>query len=70
MLIERTKKESRVFNLDDPHDLADYNETIDSPAVRVLDKKWIQHTEVEASGRDRTETKENHIYLEWETCSL
>ena len=30
----------------------------------------IKHTEVEQSGRDRTEIVENHIYLEWETCSL
>jgi hypothetical protein len=38
--------------------------------VRVLEKKWIKHTEVEQSGKDRTEVTENHIYLEWETCSL
>ena len=70
MLIERTKKQSRVFNLNDRDEEEAYNEIIDDPAVRILEKRMIKHTEVEQSGRDRTETTENHILLEWETCSL
>lgn len=70
MLIQKSKIESRVFNLDDASDNTEYNAIIDNPAVRILEKKWIQHTEVEQMGKDRTETKEQHVYLEWETCSL
>lgn len=70
MLIQKAKVESRVFNLDDVGDNNAYNDVLDNPAVRVLEKKWIKHTEVEQSGKDRTEVTENHIYLEWETCSL
>jgi hypothetical protein len=70
VLIERAKKESRVFNLDDPDDMNAYNEVIDNPAVRILEKKFIQHTETERSGRDMTETKEVHLFVEWETVCL
>jgi hypothetical protein len=70
MLIERSTIQARVFNLDDVGDHNEYNSIINDPAIRILDKKWIDHTEVEAEGRNRSETKENHIYLEWETCSL
>ena len=70
MLIEKVKTEAKVFNLDDTADLQEYNDLLSNPAIRVLDKKWIDHTEVHAEGRERTEIKENHIYVEWETCSL
>lgn len=70
MLIEKAHKESRKFNLDDPDDVQAYNMIIDNPAVRILEKKYIQHTESESEGRSRTETKEVHMYVEWETCSL
>ena len=70
MLIQKSKVESRVFNLDRATDLVEYNAIIDDPAVRILDRKWIQHTESETMGRDRTEVKEQHLYVEWETCSL
>lgn len=70
MLIEKVRKEAKKFNLDDPDDILEYTHIISDPAVRILEKKYIQHTEVEAEGRSRTETKEVHMYVEWETCSL
>ena len=70
MLIQKTKVESRVFNLDDANENSEYNEIIDNPAVRILERKFIAHTEVEQMGKDRTEIKEQHLYVEWETCSL
>lgn len=70
MLIERSVVESRTFNLDAAGDLEEYNELLDDPAVRVLHKKFIDHTEVEQEGRMRTEVKEMHIYVEWERCTL
>lgn len=70
MLIERSSKQARIFNLDLNDDLLAYNEVISDPATRILEKKYIAHTEIDQSGRDRTETKETHILLEWETCSL
>lgn len=70
MLIQKSTIEARVFNLDDAADCAAYNQVINNPSVRILEKKFIAHTEVEQMGKDRTEVKENHIHLEWETCSL
>ena len=70
MLIERSKREARVFNLNDRDEEEAYNQIINDPAVNILEKRLIKHTETEQSGRDRTETTENHIMLEWETCSL
>jgi hypothetical protein len=70
VLIEKAKVESRVFNLNDHQENLEYNQVLDNPAVKVLDKRFIKHTEVEQMGKDRTEVTENHIYLEWETCSL
>lgn len=70
MLIEKTKKESRIFNLDLESDQNEYNGILNNPGMRVLGTKWIDHTEVEVEGRSRSEVKENHIYVEWETCSL
>lgn len=70
MLIQKSRIESRVFNLNDHGENDEYNAVLDNPAIKVLEKKMIKHTEVEQQGRDRTEVVENHIYLEWETCSL
>jgi hypothetical protein len=70
MLIQKSRVQSRVFNLNDHEENEAFNEVIDNPAVRVLDKRMIKHTEIEQEGRSRTETVENHMYLEWETCSL
>lgn len=70
MLIQKTRVESRVFNLNEPQENVEYNEVLDNPANKVLEKRFIKHTEVEAEGRSRTEVTENHVYLEWETCSL
>lgn len=70
MLIEKTKTESRTFNLDDPEDLADWNAILDNPAIRVTEKKLFNHTETMQEGRERTETKDQRIYAEWEVCSL
>ena len=70
MYIERARVQTQVFNLDDNEDLRRWEEILSDPAVRVLNKKFINHTESETSGRDRTETKEVHLYVEWEECSL
>lgn len=70
MLIQKSKIQARVFNLNDHRENEEYNAVLNDPTVRILDKKVIKHTEVEAEGRSRTEVTENHVYLEWETCSL
>jgi len=70
MLIEKAKIESRIFNLDNESDQSEYNALIDNPGVRILDKRWIDHNEVHVEGRERTEVKEPHLYVEWEECSL
>lgn len=70
MLIEKAKVQSRVFNLDLETDIDEWSALLDDPSVRVLFKKFIQHTETEQFGKDKTEVKEVHLYVEWETCSL
>lgn len=70
MWIERSTVEARVFNLNDASENAEYNDLLSDPAVKILEERWIKHTEVEVEGRSRTETTENHIFVKWETCSL
>lgn len=70
MMIERTKRESRTFNLDDATELAAWNALLDDPSVRIVQQKIFNHSETEQEGRDRFETKDQRIYAEWEVCSL
>ena len=69
-MIERTKLESRTFNLDNPDELQAWNDLLDNPAVRIIEKKIFNHSEATQEGRERTETKDQRIYAEWEVCSL
>jgi hypothetical protein len=70
MFIERVTKHARTFDTEDVQDNKDYCAVLNDPAVRVLVKRFIKHTEVEAQGRDRTEQTRDYVYMEWEECSL
>lgn len=70
MLIERSTINARRFNLSDADSVREYNDVINDPSTRVLDKKFINHTESVSEGDSFTETKEVHVFLEWEVVCL
>jgi hypothetical protein len=70
MLIEKTDARARVFNLNDATENGEYNDLLSDPAIKILEERWIKHTESTQEGRNRTEVTENHIFVKWERCSL
>lgn len=70
MLIERAALRSRTFNLDDRDQLADWNELLGDPSIRIVTKKFFNHTETSDDGDSHIEIKDQRVYAEWETCSL
>jgi len=70
MLIEKTVRSIRRFDLNNASDLEEYNRLLQNPAVKIIDRQILEEKEAHFE-KDFSETSTHHVaYLEIEECSL
>lgn len=70
-LIPKTKRHSYSLNLDEEEDHRTYEEILNNPAMRIIDKRYEKQT-VKTFDRDMGGNEESHyqLYLVVEECTL
>jgi len=71
MFIEKQRRIVRKFNLDDAEDRREYEDLLNDPNIRVLNKKLFTETDSSSSeeGGSYTSTRLN-AFVEFEECTL
>lgn len=70
MFIEKTTRRMLRFDLNDESQLASYNQWLQNPAVKIINKEIMQQTESHFE-KDYSTTTTHHIaYLEVEECGF
>lgn len=70
MFIPKKTKEVYKFNLDDRSERQSYQDLLDDPCCRIIDKKYVTHTETQFEKDFSSTETTNHIYIEVERCGL
>ena len=70
MLIEKTLRKLKRFDLNSEEDMALYNALLANPAIKIISREVMEEKDSHFE-QDYSETKTHHIaYLEIEECSL
>lgn len=70
MFIEKASRGMAVFDLNDSDDVKAYNDLLNDPAIKILDKKYGKTESTTQDGEYNSTEKNDMLYVEYEECDL
>lgn len=70
MYVARTKREHITLILDNQADVETYNEILNDPSVKIIERKIVKKSESSFEEDMQVEIEQTILYLEIERCSL